>query len=108
MMQLKNRIRLCSGWTGACSIAGRAVLKSAKYESGWRRWATGEEMKVVLVLVLMAFAAATALAYGNHAVSTSVTAVAVQVAGSTSEPAALLLSGSLLLGLAGAVRRFTL
>jgi hypothetical protein len=65
-------------------------------------------MKVVLVLVLTAFAAATALAYGNTAVTTSVTAVAVQVAGGSSEPAALLLSGSLLLGLAGAVKRFTL
>ena len=65
-------------------------------------------MKVVLVLVLTAFAAATALAYGNTAVTTSVTAVAVQVAGGSSEPAALLLSGTLLLGLAGAVKRFTL
>lgn len=51
--------------------------------------------------------AATALAYGNDAVTSTVTAVAVQVAESSSEPAALLLSGSLLLGLAGAVRRFT-
>jgi hypothetical protein len=65
-------------------------------------------MKVVLVLVLTAFAAATALAYGHTTVSTSMTAVAVQVVADTSEPAALLLSGSLLLGLAGAVRRFTL
>jgi hypothetical protein len=45
-------------------------------------------MKVLLVLVL-------------------VTAAAVQVADHTSEPAALLVSGSLLLGLAGAVKRFT-
>jgi hypothetical protein len=65
-------------------------------------------MKVVLVLVLTVCAAATALAYGNTAVTTSVTAVAVQVAGGSSEPAALLLSGSLLLGLADAVKRFTL
>jgi hypothetical protein len=65
-------------------------------------------MKVVLVLAFVAFAAATSLAYGNAVVTTSVTAVAVQVAGNTSEPAALLLSGSLLIGLAGAVRRFTL
>jgi len=64
-------------------------------------------MKVVLVLVLVVLAAATALAYGNAAVTTSVTAVAAQVADHTSEPAALLVSGSFLLGLAGAVKRFT-
>lgn len=64
-------------------------------------------MKVVLVSVLMAFAAATAFAYNTTAVTTSVTAVAVQVTGGSSEPAALLLSGSVLLGLAGAVKRFT-
>lgn len=64
-------------------------------------------MKVVLVFVLVAFAAATALAYGNTAVTTGMTAVAVQVTGDSSEPATLLLSGSLLLGLAGAVKRFT-
>jgi hypothetical protein len=65
-------------------------------------------MKVVLVSMLVALAAATALAFGNDAVTSSVTAVAVQVADGTSEPAALLLSGSVLLGLAGAVKRFTL
>lgn len=62
-------------------------------------------MKVVLVLVFVALAAATAFAYGSAAVTTSVAAVAGQVAGRTSEPAALLLSGSALLGLAGAVKR---
>ena len=84
------------------------TLKTAMYESGSRKWATGEEMKVVLVLVLMACAAATALAYGNTVVTTSMTAVAAQVARKADEPAALLLMGSLLLGVAGAVKRFTL
>ena len=65
-------------------------------------------MKGVLVSMLIALAAATALAYGSPAVSTSMTAVAAQVAGITNEPAALLLSGGLLLGVACAVRRFTL
>jgi hypothetical protein len=65
-------------------------------------------MKVVLVSVLVALAAATSFAYGNHAVTTSAPAVAVQVTDrALSEPAALLLSGSFLLGLAGAVKRFT-
>ena len=66
-------------------------------------------MKVVLVLMLVLLAAATALALGNGAaVTSSVSAAAVQVVDHTSEPAALLLSGSFLLGLAGAVKRFTL
>jgi hypothetical protein len=64
-------------------------------------------MKVLLVLVFVALAAASDVASGSSAVSYGVSAVAVQVAERTSEPAVLLLSGSLLLGLAGAVRRFT-
>ena len=68
---------------------------------------TGEEMKVVLVLVFVMLAAATALAYSNLTVPSSMTAIAVEVARSTSEPAALLLSGSALLGLAGAVKKLT-
>ena len=74
----------------------------------WRTWATGEEMKVFLVLVLVLLVAATALAFANASVSTNVSMVAVQVVHGTNEPAALLLSGSVLIGLAGAVKRFTL
>jgi hypothetical protein len=62
-------------------------------------------MKVILVLVLMLVAAATALAYGHPSVSEGVTAVASH---SFTEAAALLLSGSALLGIAGAVRRMPL
>ena len=73
------------------SLAGRDlavapvahVLEAASTHRRWRRWATGEEMKVVLVLVLVLLAAATALAYGNATVATSVTAAAVQVADRT-------------------------
>jgi len=65
-------------------------------------------MKVVLVSVLVALAAATSFAYGTHTVATSTPAVSVEVTDrAISEPAALLLSGSFLLGLAGAVKRFT-
>jgi hypothetical protein len=65
-------------------------------------------MKVVLLVsVFVLLAAATALALGSGTVATSVTAAAVQVVDRTGEPAALLLSGGLLLGLAGAVKRFT-
>lgn len=60
------------------------------------------EMKVVLVLVIVLIAAATAFAYGPAGVSAGVHAVASQA---STEPTALLLSGSALLGLAGAVRR---
>ena len=60
-------------------------------------------MKVVLVLVFVLLAAATALALGSGTVATSV----VQMADQTGEPATLLLSGSVLLGLAGVVKRFT-
>ncbi len=64
-------------------------------------------MKVVLVLALVALAVATALAYGNGTVTSTMTAIAgaVLLGGNASEPAALLLSGSCLLGLAGAVKR---
>ena len=64
-------------------------------------------MKVVLVLIFVLLAAATALALGSATVATSVTAAGVQVVDRTGEPATLLLSGSVLLGLAGAVKRFT-
>jgi hypothetical protein len=67
-------------------------------------------MKVVLVLVFVLLAAATALALGGGTVATSVidtTAAAVQMADQTGEPVTLLLSGSVLLGLAGVVKRFT-
>ena len=66
-------------------------------------------MKVVLVFVfaLVFVAVATTLAYGPSAVTTGLTAVAAQAAAGPSEPAAMLLSGSALLGLAGALKRFT-
>ena len=67
-------------------------------------------MKVVLVLVFVLLAAATALALGSGTVATSVidtTAAAVHMADQTGEPVTLLLSGSVLLGLAGVVKRFT-
>ena len=66
-------------------------------------------MKAVLVLVLFAFGAATAVASpSSAAISNSVTALAAEVMGGSREPVILLLSGSLLLGLAGAVQRLTL
>lgn len=56
------------------------------------------------MLVLMVLAVGTGLAYGNDGITHTVAALG---AGPMSEPAALLLSGGLLIGLAGAVRRLT-
>lgn len=60
-------------------------------------------MKVLLVFVLMLLVTATALAFGTAAAN----AAAAHVTAGTSEPAVMLLSGSALLGLAGAVKRLT-
>lgn len=64
--------------------------------------ALGREMKVLLVFVIVLIAAATAFAYGHAGVTAGVSAVASHA---STEPTALLLSGSALLGIAGAVRR---
>ena len=66
--------------------------------------AKGWEMKALLMLTLMLLVAATALAYGRADVAAGVSTVAAYTP-HASEPAALLLSGSALLGLAGALRR---
>ena len=56
----------------------------------------------------MVLAAATAFAYGHADVTHGIAAVAEQTGEIVlSEPAMLLLSGALLLGLGGAVRRYT-
>ena len=67
--------------------------------------ATGCEMKALLVLVLTVAAAATAFAYGHTDVATSVF-VAVAASSRPTEPTTLLISGSALLALGGALRRF--
>jgi hypothetical protein len=62
-------------------------------------------MKALLVLTLMVLAAATALAYGRGEAAAGVNAIVGR--GSPTEPIVLLLSGTVLLGLAGAVKRLT-
>lgn len=64
-------------------------------------------MRVSLVLVFVSVAAASALGYSGMGTGHE-TAAAAQAAWQANEPAALLLSGSLLLGLAGVVKRFSL
>jgi hypothetical protein len=68
-------------------------------------WQGMGKMKALVVLSLVILGAATAVAYSPAGV---MTAVAAHTTSSTSEPAALLLSGGVLIGLAGALRRFTL
>ena len=70
--------------------------------------AVGGEMKalkILLIPALLLLAAASALAYGHVEVATP---AGVAVLQTTRESAALLLSGSVLLGLAGALRRLPL
>ena len=69
-------------------------------------------MKVLVVMgsvLFIAATAATALAFGHSTMTmtASVTAVASQAAAGSGETAFMLLSGSALLGLAGALKRFT-
>jgi hypothetical protein len=69
--------------------------------------ATDKEMKVLLVLAIVLLGAATAFAYGHTDVAAGVTAVVAQTADvAFSEPMTMLVSGTLLLAVAGAVRRF--
>lgn len=68
--------------------------------------ATDREMKALLVLAIVLLAAATAFAYGRADVAAGVSVVVAQTTDVVvSEPAALLISGGLLLALASAVRR---
>ena len=74
------------------------------YEPAGAIAALDGEMKGLLVITLMLLAAATALAYGHSEMATLVTESSWSWPG---EPATLLLSGSALLGVAGALRRIT-
>jgi hypothetical protein len=60
-----------------------------------------------LLVVATAATAATAFGLGHSTMTASVAAVASQAAAGSGEPAFMLLSGSALLGLAGALKRFT-
>ena len=89
-------------WTVDCTVPRAGRLHPRGCETAGHFVALGREMKVVLVFIIVLIAAATALAYGQAGVGLGVTTVAAQA---WAEPAALLLSGSALLGIAGAVRR---
>ena len=77
---------------------------SAKYEPGEQLVATDWKMKVVIVLTLLLLAAATVVAYGH---TDAANFAAVLHTTQPDEAVSLLLSGTALIGLAGAVRRMT-
>ena len=68
--------------------------------------ATGWKMKAVVVLILVLLTAATVVAYG-HAEAAEM-AAAVLLPRQADESISLLLSGSALIGLAGALRRLAI
>ena len=67
--------------------------------------ATGWNMKALFVLILVSLAAATVMAYGRAEVVAVGIASVVPHSSRAAEPVVLLLSGSALIGLAGALRR---
>jgi hypothetical protein len=69
--------------------------------------ATGWNMKVFVVMMLVLLAAATAAAYGRADMAAGMASVVAHTS-QANEPFWLLLSGSALIGLAGALRRSTL
>ena len=91
-------------WSGHCRVERAGIPGLAKYDPGVQLVATDWKMKAVIVLMLVLLAAATVVAYG-HTDAAGIAAVL-----QTSQPdeaVSLLLSGSALIGLAGAVRRMT-
>jgi hypothetical protein len=64
-------------------------------------------MKALLVFVIVLLAAATAFAYGRADLSAEMSSVVAQTTDVfANEPTVMLLSGGVLLGVAGAMRRF--
>ena len=94
-----------TAWTSHCTgaIAGQRI--ALKYETFVRLRVTEKEMKALLVLLLSVLAAATALAYGRTETAEVATLVEGAASSFATEPVVLLLSGALLLAIAGAVRR---
>ena len=92
-------------WSIPCTGEVAGVPGAAKYEPERQQVATVGTMKALVVLVLVILAAATAVAYARTDIAAGMTAVVFHTS-QTDEPIALLLSGSALIGLAGALRRF--
>ena len=94
--------RLSLHWTRDCTGRCAGSFQTSIWETPRHFVAVEREMKVVLVFLIMLLAAVTALAYGQAGGAAGITG---GVLPPWTEPAALLLSGGALLGIAGAVRR---
>jgi TRAP-type C4-dicarboxylate transport system permease small subunit len=88
----------------ALQSGGYGARRAAKYEMVLEMRAMGRDMKGLLVLTAGGLVAATALVYGHSEMAAAVGAASLW----PGEPATLLLSGSVLLGAAGALRRCAL
>jgi hypothetical protein len=91
-------------WSGHCRGERASIPGGVKYEPGEELVATDWKMKAVIVLMLVLLAAATVVAYG-HTDAAGIAAVLHTTP--PDEAVSLLLSGTALIGLAGAVRRMT-
>ena len=88
---------------------GRRPANRVKYELPAQIVVTDGEMKVLLVLTIMLLAAASAYAYGRSDMAFGLSTVMEHTAGVViSDRMAMVLSGGLLLAVAGAVRRLPL
>jgi hypothetical protein len=83
-------------------VAGAPKLRSTNSER--KRWQRVGTMKALLVLILVSLAAATVMAYGRVEVAAGFVSMVPHVP-RVAEPVVLLLSGSALIGVAGALRR---
>ena len=99
--KVPHRVR--AKWMGACTRGVDDPLRTEKYESAVSLTAPEGEMKVSLVLGLMLLAAASVVAYGTPDVARGVSSFTFVM----TEPAYMLLSGTVLLLLAGALRRLS-
>ena len=90
------------------SLHGEVALtfQSGSTEMVLERLATGWNMKVFVVMILVLLAAASAVAYSRADMAAGMASVVAHTT-QADEPIWLLLSGSALIGLAGALRRST-
>ena len=91
-------------WTGACTRDYVVPPGPLEYEPPVILTAVNGEMKALLVLALVLLAGSSAFAYGATDVAKGVSSLAFAL----TEPAYMLLSGTLLILLAGAVRRLSI
>jgi hypothetical protein len=96
-----------ANWTATCTVPCATGLTSAKCDPVEENRVTDGKMKALLVSVIVLLAAATAFAYGRAELSAEMSTVVAQTSDVfANEPTVMLLSGGVLLVVAGAMRRF--